>query len=65
MWVLYDRMVATVINVILGIFLLIFIHNGREIYDKLHVSDDDAVTGQFKDFGKYEEMDDRADNKQS
>ena len=36
MWVLYDRLVATVINVILGIFLLIFIHNGRDIYDKLH-----------------------------
>ena len=51
MWVLYERIVATVINVILGIFLLIFIHNGREIYEKLHVSDDDAVTGQFKDFG--------------
>jgi hypothetical protein len=45
MWVLYDRMVATVINVILGIFLLVFIRNGKEIYDKLHVSDEEAVTG--------------------
>ena len=45
MWVLYDRLVATVINVILGIFLLIFIHNGRDIYDKLHVADEEAITG--------------------
>lgn len=62
MWVLYDRIVATVINVILGIFLLVFIRNGKEIYDKLHVSDEEAVTGQFKDFGKYNEMSDIGDN---
>ena len=60
MWVLYSRWVATIINGILGIFLVIFIHNGRDIYDKLHVTDDEAVTGQFKNFSKYEQMDDIA-----
>jgi hypothetical protein len=45
MWVLYSKMVAGIINGILLIFLIIFIRNGRDIYEKLHVVDEDAVTG--------------------
>ena len=33
MWVLYSRTVALIINVILGIFLVLFIHQGLEIYN--------------------------------
>ena len=47
MWVLYSKLVAGIINGILLIFLIIFVKNGRDIYDKLHVVDEDAVTGQF------------------
>ena len=47
MWVLYSSEVAIFINIILGIFLAVFVKNGYEIYDKLHVRDDEAVTGQF------------------
>ena len=58
MWTLYSKEVAIIINIILGIFLVVFIKNGYEIYDKLHVTDADAVTGQFKNFADVQEMDD-------
>ena len=47
MWLYYPFKVALVVNIILGIFLIVFIKNGWEIFDKLHVRDDEAVTGQF------------------
>lgn len=50
MWTLYSRTVAIFINCILLIFLLVFIKNGQEIYEKLHVRDEDAVTGKFQNF---------------
>jgi small nuclear ribonucleoprotein (snRNP)-like protein len=62
MWLYYPFKVAVIINIILGAFLLIFIKNGWEIFDKLYVKDDEAVTGQFKDFSAYENMYD-LDNK--
>lgn len=62
MWLYYPFKVAAIINIILGAFLLIFIKNGWEIFDKLYVKDDEAVTGQFKDFAAYENMYD-LDNK--
>jgi len=58
MWVLYERQVAIVINVILGIFLILFIKNGHEIYSALHVKDDEAVTGKFTNFNKFDQIDD-------
>ena len=45
MWLYYPTKVAIMINVILFAFLLIFIRSGWEIYNKLHVRDDEAVTG--------------------
>ena len=45
MWTLYSTTVALCINIVLLVFLILFIKNGYEIYEKLHVSDDDAVTG--------------------
>ena len=56
MWLYYPVKVAIVINIILGAFLVVFIKNGWEIFDKLYVKDDDAVSGQFKDFSQYENM---------
>ena len=45
MWLYYPFKVALVINIILGTFLMIFIKNGWEIFDKLYVKEDEAVTG--------------------
>lgn len=50
MWTLYSKSVAIVINVILGVFLVAFMWNGYDIYNKLHVSDAEAVTGKFQNF---------------
>jgi hypothetical protein len=50
MWLYYPGKVAIIINIILVVFLVIFIKNGYEIFDKLYVKDAEAVTGQFKDF---------------
>ena len=55
MWTLYSTTVALCINVVLLVFLVLFIKNGYEIYEKLHVSDDDAVTGRFTNFGDAQE----------
>ena len=62
MWVLYDRKVALIINVILVIFLIAFIKNGYDIYDNLAVDEKDAVTGVFQNFEQYEGMGDLAQN---
>jgi len=58
MWTLYSKPVALVINIILGVFLLLFIWNGKDIYDKLAVSDSEAVSGKFTNFAQYEGMED-------
>lgn len=56
MWLYYPFKVAILINIILLAFLLVFIKNGFEIYEKLHVTDDEAISGQFKDFSQYENI---------
>lgn len=58
MWTLYSKTVAFIINIILGIFLFLFIWNGKDIYDKLAVSDTEAVSGKFTNFAQYEGMED-------
>lgn len=65
MWTLYSRPVALVINIILGIFLVLFIVNGKDIYDKLAVSEQDAVSGKFTNFAQYEGMEDLDKNTQN
>lgn len=62
MWLYYPFRVAILINLILLAFLVVFIKNGNEIYLKLHVSDEEAVTGKFKDFTQYENMYDLDNN---
>ena len=56
MWTMYSKPVAITINVILGIFLVLFIKNGQDIYEKLAVSDNEAVSGKFTNFAQYEDM---------
>ena len=53
MWVLYTTRVAAVVNVVLLIFLVVFAVNGYDIYRKLHISEDEAVSGKFQDFSQY------------
>lgn len=45
MWLYYPTKVAVIINIILGAFLIVFIKNGWEIFDKLYVKEEEAVTG--------------------
>lgn len=52
MWTLYSTFTAIVINIILLVFLALFIYNGFEIYSQLHVSDQEAVQGRFSNFGQ-------------
>jgi hypothetical protein len=49
MWLYYPAKVAIIINIILAVFLIVFVKNGYEIFQKLYVKDDEAVTGKFKD----------------
>lgn len=51
MWIYYRFLVALVINVILGAFLLLFVRNGLDIVTQLHVDEAEAVTGKFKNLG--------------
>jgi len=56
MWTMYTKPVAIIINIILGIFLVLFVVNGKDIYDKLAVSEEEAVSGKFTNFAQYEDM---------
>jgi hypothetical protein len=47
MWLLYTPHVALVVNIVLGVFLILFIMNGYDIISKLYVRDDEAVSGKF------------------
>jgi len=49
-WYLYPAKVAFVVNIVILFFLLLFIAQGYEIFNKLHVSEMDAVSGQFDNF---------------
>ena len=56
MWVLYHKTVAIITNILLGAFMMLFIHNGVEIYNKLVISETEAVSGKFTTFDHYESM---------
>lgn len=56
MWTMYSKPVAIAINIILAIFLVLFVLNGKDIYDKLAVSEIEAVSGKFTNFAQYEDM---------
>lgn len=48
MWIYYRFVVALIINLILGSFLLLFVRNGLDIVGQLHVREDEAVSGKFE-----------------
>ena len=48
MWIYYPFIVALIVNIILGVFLAIFIRNGYEIITELHVDEASAVQGIFE-----------------
>lgn len=50
MWIYYRFLVALVINIILGLFLFVFVRNGYDIMKDLYVDDAQAVSGKFKSF---------------
>ena len=50
MWIYYRFLVALVINVILGAFLLLFIRNGYDIVSQLYIAENDAVSAKFLSF---------------
>ena len=56
MWMLYPTNVAVIVNVVLAIFLVMFVYNGVTIFSKLHVSSEDAISGKFQEFGNYSHM---------
>jgi len=58
MWVLYTPQVAFVVNIVLLVFLLVFIINGIDIFNKLYVNEQEAVSGKFQDFSKFQNMND-------
>jgi hypothetical protein len=48
MWIYYRFLVALVINIILGAFLILFVKNGYDIYSELYVEESEAVSGKFQ-----------------
>jgi len=50
MWIYYRFLVALVINIILGLFLMLFIRNGYDIVKELYVDESQAVSGKFNTF---------------
>eukprot|EP00347_Sterkiella_histriomuscorum_P009251 403341927 len=50
MWIYYRFLVALIINIILGLFLILFVKNGYEIYSELWIDEQNAVSSKFKTF---------------
>ena len=48
MWIYYQFIVALVINIILGAFLLFFVRNGMDILSSLYIEESETVSGKFK-----------------
>jgi hypothetical protein len=43
MWLLYQNVVAIVVNVVLGFFLFFFFLNGFDLFEKLYISDEQSI----------------------
>jgi len=56
MWCYYHFIVAIIINAVLGTFLVMFVMNGKEILERLWVSEGEAVVGKFNLFGESQEV---------
>jgi hypothetical protein len=47
MGILYDAIVALVVNLVLALFFYFFARNGLELYESLHVAEVEATTNSF------------------
>ena len=47
MWIYYQFIVALIINIILGAFLLFFVRNGMDILSSLYIEESETVSGKF------------------
>ena len=47
MWILYDTIIALIVNVILSIFLILFLMNAHELHGLLALSDEDATSNKL------------------
>ena len=47
MWILYDALVALIVNIVLAIFLVVFLQNCFELYNELSLSDEDATSNKL------------------
>ena len=56
MWVLYPKSVAMAANVVLAIFMILFMYDWIDTYGKLAIQGE-AATGKFSQFSMFEEMD--------
>jgi hypothetical protein len=43
MWLLYQKVVAIVVNVVLGFFLFFFFSNGSELFKQLYITDEQST----------------------
>ena len=57
MWLFYQTTTAIVINIVLLVFLVVFVRNGIEIFNDLYIDDKEAVTGKYNNFD-YDQMGD-------
>jgi hypothetical protein len=46
-WVLYDILVALVVSFVLICFFIMFMQNGFELYNLLHIKDEDATSNKL------------------
>ncbi len=64
MWIYYRFIVALIINIILGAFLLFFVRNGIDIIQELYIDENDAVSGKFTNLNqKLGDLDTRGGKK--
>lgn len=43
MWLLYSKVVALFVNIVLAVFLFFFFFNGQDLFQKLYISDEESI----------------------
>ena len=47
MWICYDAIVALIVNIVLAIFLVVFLQNCFELYSQLSLKDEEATSNKL------------------
>ncbi len=50
MWLIYSWLISLIINVVLLIFLVMFLQNGFAIVEELYIPEESAITSKFDNF---------------